>query len=266
MPTKRDYQAAVARTSPNPTTVQSFIPKGLEQDKKASLSAILPIQEAVDTLRVKTQEDYLNADTILGRIRTARKSWGGVWDNIQAKTIKPIRAGLDALYETNRTIDGPLDVMETRVKSLMQAFKNEEARQLRLVEQERVREEQRLLQEAQALADKVAAKPLTSLARGRLVDRMDSIEAQIQAVNQEATDIKASAVRGSSSSTRAIKAWKMTELADVLQGILDGTIPDSVVMLDTVYINRSFKGPDGQELVGSWPGFVVVDETQIVGR
>lgn len=236
------------KTAPTPVN-----PAAVREEGQA---LIAPLASEAGLLIIRNEEDYLVADGLLSRIRRARKTWG---DRMEA-IIRPIRSGLDEIYSLNRDVDRPLEAQEARVKGLMRDYKLEEQRQIQAAKEEREREERRKLEEAET--KRIAAEQAqTARMRERLIAQATRAEAQAAAVAQ--TPIP-QAVRGESSVSRPVQKVRVHNLTHFLQGIVDGYIPEDLVTVNQVALNREFKAePDG---IKAWPGVEVFDDIQIVGR
>lgn len=219
-------------------------------------SMITPLADLVQSLVVDSDETYLEAEGLLHRIITARKTWGERMEKI----IRPIRTGLDEIYSLNRSIDKPLGVLEDNVRKPMKAYKMEELRLIRAAEDEKRREEDRLRREAEdkALA---AEQARTAQMRGKLQAQAQRAVEQAEVVAQAEVP---TAIRGFSSGTRTRKIARVDDFHALLKGILDGYVPDDAVMINQTAINKAFReDPEG---MAAWPGVVIEDDVQIVGR
>lgn len=217
-------------------------------------------KDALTVQSIKTEVAYLKADAILGRIRLARKTWGVVWDRIQEKSIKPIREGLEELYTLNRSVDGPMELMETTIKKEMKAFK---VRELEAINEARRKQEQetaRLQREAEE-KERQAAAARTPQMKGKLVAAAQKLTAQADMARETAPPM---AVQGGSSSTRSKKAWRVDDMATFIAAVADGTLPEDALMVCKTAMDQYFK--DDPEGMTVWPGVVVYDDVQIVGR
>jgi uncharacterized membrane protein YqiK len=248
---------------PATKTAPTTTPKvNLDEARKEGQALMQAIHPEVQELTVRTDDDYLVADAILGRIKKARKTWT---DRME-KVIRPIRQGLDELYALNRDVDKPLADLEEGVKGKMKAFKLEEARLLREADERKRQEEDRLRREAEEAQRKAEAAKTPQL-RGRLEAQATRLVAQAEVVSQQDTP---EPIRGTSSTTRPQKRVRIKDLVHFLQGIVDGYVPEDCVnnprVLDAMQptLNNYFKDdPVGME---AWPGVEVYDDVQIVGR
>lgn len=247
----------VAAPAPKSTTDEA-------REQAQEVLAIVPtLQQEVKELAIVDAGGYAYADTLLGRIRSQRKGWGAIWGRIQDKTIRPLRASLDGLYELNRDIDGPLEKLENAVKKTMKDFKTEEARQIAAANEEKERERIRLEQEAAEKA-KQAEQARTPQLRGRLTNQAVQLQQQAATVAQQEAPTP---VRGTSSTTRTTPAWRLKDpsaIFDFLQDILDGKIPAEAILLNKQYIDSVFKSQP--EVIMGWSGIELYDDIQVVGR
>lgn len=226
-------------------------PVNVQAQKEEGLKLITPLQSDVEALTVKTAEDYEEADHLLHRINTVRKTWVERTEKI----IRPIRQGLDELYALNREVTKPLDVLEAAVKGHMKAFKLEEQRLI----QAAANEARRLEEEAQAQLRK-AELAATPQLKGRL-------QTQAARTLQQAIQVEQHApmpVMAATSTTRPVKVPGVSNLSKFLKGIADGYIPADCIEIKQGKLNTYYKDdPEGFE---AWPGVTVTSDVQIVGR
>lgn len=223
--------------------------------KQAGTALLLPLQGTVQTLLVRTEDEYQGADQVLGRIRQARKTWADKMEPI----IRPIRQGLDNLYALNREVDKPLELMEGKVKGAMQEFKRLELAAIR--EQQRLREAETARLQAEAEAKIRAAETArTPQMQGKLQAQAARASEQAEMVAQMAAPAP---VRAVSSSTRTVTRYRVN-MAQLIKGIVDGYVPPQAVELSTRYLDQQLK--DDPEGLKAWPGVDVYEDVQIVGR
>lgn len=216
-----------------------------------------PLQTEVMGLVVDDAESYLVADQILGRVQTARKTWGARMERI----IRPIRQGLDEIYALSRDVDKPLAAIEATVKRQMTDYKLEEARLLRAAEEERLAEERRLQRDVLERIEKESAAR-TKQMRGKLALARQQAEDRLEKVQAEEAPAP---VMGTSSSTRATKKWRITDFGAFVLGVTkrDSLMADYLVA-NTPRMNQLFK--DNPESFKEMAGVEVYDDVQIVGR
>lgn len=227
-----------------------------EKVKAEGLTIVSGVEARVQGLTITDSDDYLSADALLGFIQNARKTWKGKIE----PAIRPIRQGLDALYELNRSMDRPLELAEAHVKRLMKDFKLEEARQLQAEKDERDRLEREKLREAEERR-RAAEQAATPQAKGRLLAQADRLEEVAQAIAEQPTN---TATAGSHSSDRRRKKVRIISHGALLKGILDGYVPGDVVEVNQTRLNAYFK--DDPEGMQAWPGVEVYDDIDIIGR
>lgn len=233
-----------------------------DQIKQQGLEMIRPLSEDVDALVVTTQDEYLIADSLRHRVKSARKTWGERMEKI----IRPIRQGLDEIYGLNREVDRPLEALEASITDKMKTFKIAEARQIRLAEEKKEAEAKRLREEADAKL-RQAQQAKTPQMQGRLEAAAARAQQQAVAVAQEEMPAP---VQGINSTTRPVQKVKVGNHLHFLQGVIDGYVPEDCLTdikvqaaIQTV-LNRYFK--DDPEGMKAWPGIEVYDDVQIVGR
>lgn len=220
------------------------------------LALISPLQRIVEELVVETADDYLQADQIFGRVKQARRTWGERMERI----IRPIRAGLDELYTLNREVDKPLAALESAVEVKMKAFKEIEAREISEAERKRFEEQEKLRREIEEKTRREEAAR-TNQMREKLAKARKESEEKLT-TNQLQPEPEA--VRGISSSTRNRKIVRVVDKMAFLTGIVEELVHISMVQVDQPTINKYFK--ENPTVVAEWPGIVIEDDIQIVGR
>lgn len=241
--------------------VMTVVPdKGSEQAKAEALAIIPTLRQEVTELQINGADDYLYADELLGRITGAQRVWFHVWDRIMEKTVKPIRQGLEGLYEMNREIDKPLETMAADVKARMRAYKQKELQDKLLAERAREEEQRRLEAEAQAKID-AAARASTPQMKGRLSAAAQKLMQQAQTVAVEETP---EPVRGVNSSERRVEKPAVVSIQEFCRGVADGVIPTNMVIVPIGDLNRAWK--DNPDVVKEWPGVEIVVDVQLVRR
>lgn len=245
------------------------------------LTLMSPLRPLVDSLKViEDQDQYLEADLSLGRIANARAILKTKIDPIRV----PLKVALDAAKQAmegvkalNTELDGPLEEMETTIKSAMKTFKLMEARQI---------EERRLLETAEAnrLRDEAAAKERaaegakTAQMKAKLQQQRADLEAQAEVVQQQA--ITPTAVKGGASSDRWTEKVRITDLAALVNCMVDyqphadiyrkGEAPWSllnnprVLAAIQIELNKIFDSQPG--IVATWAGVESYKDVTIARR
>lgn len=231
-------------------------PEKQAEIKRDGLALVSPLQLAVNSLEVTDQESYLEADSLLARVRVVRKQWGTRMEGI----IRPIRQGLDEVYGLNRDVDRPLEALEKSIKQVMGDFKLGEQRVLQAAQEAQRIESERLRREAEEKAWKA-----TEAATPKLRERLQQ---QAAILEQKAVDVEAAeqpqAVVGLNSSSRKVKKWRVTDIKAFAKGVVDGYIPENCLLVNHSTTDVEFKNdPEGFEC---WPGVETFDDVQIVGR
>lgn len=252
---------------PYPVAPQPSIPQAtaapraeLVKVQQQVMEVATSIQQEVAELTVTTPEEYAYADALLGRIRNSLKLWTPVWERMQDKVIRPIRAGLEELYSIDRDVRRPHEKLEETVKGKMKLFKIEEARQLRAAEELQQRELHRIEEEA-AEKQRAIESAKTPQMKGRL-------QAQQQRIMEQAVQIQEQAplpvTQGVASTTRTKKQPSATNLYHFAAGIANGDIPTDCLIVNQSKLNDYYK--QDPEAVSGWPGITIVDDITIVGR
>lgn len=227
--------------------------------KEAGLALLPPIQKALSSLgAIENEEDYLAADAKLGMIRNARLVWQAKISPILTP-LKEAKRQLDlsmkGVKELNEEIDGRLQLCETEVKNKMRDFKLLEAQKKRDAEAEA----ERLRQEAIRLAEEAESK--RGIARNKLLAKAEeatsaALEVQLYGITPD--------VKGSASSVREARKWRVKDMKAVLRGVLSGEIPPDVIVTDDTAIRRYWR--EDSAVVEAWPGFEGYDEITIARR
>lgn len=228
----------------------------VEATKEEGLSLVEDLRESLSGFQVETAEDFEAADVLLSKVTKARRTWKGRMEGV----IRPIRQGLDALYELNREVDKPLETMEKTIRRGMADFKLEEARLLAEATAQKEAEEERLRQEAEErrLAAERAATPQM---RGRLEAAASRAEAKADEVATQSTPLPTIAEH---STSRPVKRVRVVDMVALCKGVGEGYAPVEVVVVSQVALNRLLK--DDPDMVAAMPGVEVYDDVEIVRR
>lgn len=226
--------------------------------KKEGENLLVPLQPLIANLSIVDEESYLEADGLLGRIRTNRAKWKLRISRI----LDPAKTVYDEARKLRDEVDKPLESMETTVKTTMMDYKRAEARQLNEAREAQEREAHRLQQEIEAKERKEAAARTRPMREkiARTVNELRARQEEVEAIPQPAV------AKGVSSSTRTVKRIRLLDIRTVMAGILNGEIPDDVIItsLNTVVLMTYLRA--NEAAVKSWAGLEVYEDITIVGR
>lgn len=224
----------------------------IQKARDEGLALIDPLQTAVAEMTITTEDEYLVADAMLGRIQAARKRWSARI----GKIIDPLWEALKSGRELKNEVDKPLETLEGQVKASMRTFKLAEARRI----QAAADEEARLRDEA---AEKERAEDAAKTApmKARLAQAREKLEAKAEEKAEEQAPVIASA-----STTRMTTKWRVLDQTAFIRGVLDQKIPGMALAINQVGVNQIFKAKGGHDIVRAWPGVEVYDDIDIVGR
>jgi hypothetical protein len=276
----------MARKLPTPTPVENT---ALVKARTEGIQLLSPLQRPVDALTITNQADYILADNLLSRIRTARKLWATKLDPVRGpidKAMKELKLALDGIKNLDREVDGPLEALEGRVKARMKEFKIAEARQIEEAQRKQDAEAERLRQEAAKKAQQATTAKTPAL-KARLEQARVDLEAQaLLTENSVSTPVQAA-----SSSTRKVQKVTITDPVAFLgalkayearAGIYEFGHPplsilthktsrtgqmseeDSALDVMRAEVSKIFSVQPG--IVQSWPGVTVVDDVIIAAH
>lgn len=236
----------------------------LVKQRQQGLTILSPLKLAAKSLIVRTPEQYAEADSLLIRIKGAKKSWTERINPI----IEPIRAGLDLLYGLRSDIVTPLEELEKQVKDSMKTFKVEEAKQLRMAEEVRAKELEDL---RRAAIEKEAREAVarTKQLRERLAAQRAVLEQSLATKEQEAPP---EPIKAAGSGTRTTKKWRLNPdnphaFFDLLEYLLLDSHEDltALVEINSTQMDAFFRLEKPN--VGEWlPGIEVFEDITIAGR
>ena len=245
------------------TSIKPIGPKTLALDKKQGLDLIAPLQETETEIGMvlHSQEDYLAADGLLGRIQTARKWWRDKMYGTKAEPgpIPSIRSGLDMLYALTTEVDAPRERLEEGVKGRMRSFKLAEARAAQAIQDEKDRLAEAAERELQALLDKQEAAK-TPAAKAKVQTAIEEVEQTYIESQQPQAEV----VQGAMSTTKKVKKPILKNLYAFYRGLAEGTIPLECAEPKLGVIAKIYR--DDPETVAAFPGIHIVDDITIVGR
>lgn len=235
---------------------------------------------AATAVVIADQSGYHNADLILFKIRSARRSVASLIELRLDTIIKPIRAGLDKLYEARRQLlvdlDSPLEKAEKQVKQKMAAWqeserrKREEAERLKREEEDRVRREQERIERERQEAERKASEARTKQQRAEAAERERALREQQEELERQRQASAAAAppppklVKAAGSRVTVVKHWRIKNQQEFIAAIATGSIPFIAVRPHIEVIDAIFK--QEPDTVSAWPGVEIYEETRISGR
>lgn len=225
---------------------------------------------------LETDEDNLEADAILGRIRQFRAEWDAKFVPL-TNPIKEIEAQLKqqkkAISNLHAELDTPLATMELQVKALMRDFAlAKERRQLEAqrVEAEATRKRQQEIDAARAREEAAKTPQMRAKLAQKRADLEEQLEEAVEEEREERIDVlkpTASVVRHSEEPTiRDLKAFLMAaQDYEPEAGVYRmGVPPLSLVTVLLTEMKKIYKSTPG--IVKSWPGVVIEKDVSIAGR
>lgn len=236
--------------------VAAPVPKELVKVKPKLTHLVIPITTRAMKLEVTSDDDYAEADAALKTIRAALKSVAESFDPI----IEPARASLNATYAFRRSFDLPLNEAEDHVRNQMKRYQLAEQKRIADEEYEKEKTRRRLLEEAEETQRKAdAAKRPQEAAK---------LEKKAERLVEQSQDVAAmpvqGPVKGSSSTTRKVKKWRLINLPQFLAHVVAGKASQETVTLNNIYVNQMLR--DHPDVVATWPGIQVYEDVQIIGR
>lgn len=213
---------------------------------KAKVSALVPVLTAqfaslVGVGTIEDDEQYAQADKMLGQVVTARKSWSTRMEDI----VRPISDGLQRLYKLNREVNKPLEELENKIKRAMGEYKLAEARRIR--EENDAKEHERQQLEARKAVLKTPAA-------------IERVQAQIEEVEA----FEPVRVMGQHSAARPVQRVRVLDVQALCAAIGSGLVPVDCVEIRQPRLNAYLK--DDADSVKEWPGIEVYDDVDIAAR
>lgn len=218
-----------------------------------------PIQPLVDALEVEDESSYLQADALLGRIRSARSQWKLELKPIRdpaEETLKQAKLTVKGVDTLDTKVDGPLAHMETVVKTAMRQYKLKEAEDRQRVELAAENQKRLLLQQAEEKRRK-AVTAATPQMRGRLAAA--AAEAETKA---EQVQAPAAAVKGMASTARTVKKWRVKDLRILINTLTKMGVLDEALIVNRTWIDKHYNIEDLEQ----WQGIEVYSDVIIAGR
>lgn len=252
---------------------------------------VTPLKAPIAALTIRSEEDYLNADALLARVKTARATWALKVDPIRdpiLRAIDELKLSLAGVKALDEEVDTPLAMLEGDVKQKMKDYKVLEAAQIR--DRQRLQDEAaRKLREdaAKKLIAETAAK--TPQMKAKLAEARANLETQAQII--ELPSRETTPIRGVSSTVRTVPKVRIKDVAAFLAGLASyapvagvykmGTPPLTLLTVHTMRTGeqvREGSALDKMEaemakifstqpgVVASWPGVELFDDVIIAGR
>ena len=243
-------------------------------------NVVSPATEAVTALVISDRSSYESADLILFKIRSARKTVATLIESRVDSIIKPIRAGLDKLYEARRQLladlDQPLEQAEKQVKHKMSVYqaeerhKREEADRIKREEEDRLRRQQEEIERARLEAERKSEQARTAKARKEAAEREEKLREQQRELERQQEEARNKPttvpppIKVAGSRVTVVKHWRVKDFKRFAAAVAAGDIPDVALQPDTQAIESLWKADP--QMVSAWPGIEVYEETRISGR
>lgn len=255
-------------------TVAQIVPASdVAKARQEVLSLVPTLKAQVETLVIKTDEDYQEADLLLSQIRLGQHTWlegpkvpnpKSKWRGINA-IIAPIYEGLQGLYSLRNEGSAHFDEMEETTKAKMKAFKLVEKERVRLEEEVKRKEQERLQREQDKKAQQLAAAK-TAPARERIIERQMEIKQEIKEVKKT----KSVTVKAAGSTSRTVRKPLIDNFRVFAEGILQLTeSEDEAGLMNLLEANQTALNSlwkEQPDLVESLPGVIIHEDIVIAGR
>lgn len=203
MPAKKAATPLPATQPANPALVRA---------RTEGIQLVSPLTPAVNAMMGKTivdAEDYIHADALLARIKTARALWATKIEPIRGpidKAITELKNSLVGIKALDAEVDGPLEMLQEKVRRAMTSYKIEEARQIQAAKEEQEVEARRLRAEADRKAAQ-AASAKTPQMKAKLEQARADLEVHANTVQANTP----TPVQGASSSTRSVQKVRIID-------------------------------------------------------
>lgn len=187
------------------------------------MNLISPLRPMVDRMVITDDESYLEADTVLSRLRQARILWASKLDPIRGpidRAMAELKLSLVGVKNLDGEVDGPLLDLEMKVKGEMRTYKLNEARRIEAARQQQEDEARQLREQAEAKkrAEETARTPQM---KAKLAQARQDLETQATRVEMDTTET--TAVKGASSAVRTATKIRIVDVADFLRSAQDYT-------------------------------------------
>jgi len=213
-----------------------------------SVEVSQPLAEA-RVFRVVTQEQYSGAGEKLKAIKGLMQKVNATFDPIISKAY----AAHKEAEAQKKNHEGPLIEAEGIYKRGMLGFQQEQER-IRREEQARVDELARKERE------RLEARAAAAEAKGK-AEKAEELRNQAATVPAPVVQIETPKVSGVS--TREVHKAVVTDLKDLLQGVIDGKVPEGAVLANEPFLNAQARL---QKSSLNYPGVKVVTEQILSSR
>jgi len=213
-----------------------------------SVEVSQPLAEA-RVFRVVTQEQYSGAGEKLKAIKGLMQKVNATFDPIISKAYAAHREAV----AQKKNHEGPLIEAEGIYKRGMLGFQQE---------QERIRREEqaRLDELARKERERLEARAAAAEAKGK-AEKAEELRNQAATVPAPVVQIETPKVSGVS--TREVHKAVVTDLKDLLQGVIDGKVPEGAVLANEPFLNAQARL---QKSSLNYPGVKVVTEQILSSR
>lgn len=275
------------------TAARSTDPAQLQRlTRVEGIKLITPLQVEVSALAIQNDEEYLQADFMLARVKAALATWdqkiSPVLTPLQ-KVLAEAKLAMDGAKSLDKEVRGPLEGLEVDIKGKMRNYK--------LLENQRVLEAQAAAAQAAAelrqrslAAATAAAVAKTPQAKARLEQQQATLQAEAASVVEQAI-IDTAPVKGAASSDRKVKKLRISNPVAFLAAVQDyepraglynmghppltllthkmnriGALTEKDSALETVLVELGKIHSVQPGVVLSWPGVTEFDDVIIANR
>lgn len=173
------------------------------------IQLLSPLKPEVERLIITDDEGYIHADALLARIKTARALWASKMSPIRGpidKAITELKNSLVGIKALDVEVDGPMEILQEKVRRAMTDYKIEEARQIAAAALEREQQASRIRQQA-ALKEQQASAAKTPQLKAKLEQARADLEATATLVEAQTP----TPVQAASSSTRSVQKVRISD-------------------------------------------------------
>lgn len=220
----------------------------------------------VTALDITSADTYQQMDQLLFRARSGKKliEEGPHGNDGTESMIRPIRQGLDRLYEFARTLKAPFDRAEKLAKEKMGAWQESERRRI-AAEEEAARAEARRKADIARQAEEEAARA-TSISQA--LAAQETAAAAREELDRANARLLSTAgqrpVRAAGSKVTVKTTWEVDDMEAFVKGVVAGKVPMIALAVNEEVVEAYFQKDRG--LVSVWPGLRLKETTIISGR
>lgn len=241
--------------------------------REEGLQTISAFKVKVVGMKITSELQYMQADTMLSQVQADKKMWIGKLDPI----IKPQYEALEGMYSLRRELVNPREECEKLIKGAMAEWDREKLRIEREAQAKRDEEARKIAEE-----ERKAQEALVKAKTPQMQAKLQEIKADLAEKRQQLSSyVPPAPTKAAGSSSRPVKKWRLISIEDFILSFMANDAPEvdasmtdnlSLLTIDSIQMNAKFiydqkVGKPVPLGIGIWlPGIEVYEDVTITGK